>query len=495
MRRALRAERWSLGLHWLVAGLAAGIVVAVYVVYSSNVRGPGFPLDDAWIHQTYARNLAHGLGWVYQRGQPSGGSTSPLWTILLAAGQFFRFSPVLWVSVLGVAALAAAAVGASAWIVSGLGQPTQFARWAGLALLLEWHLVWAALSGMETLLAALLPLVYFWMTSDSKGGPIILGLVVGLGIWIRPDLLSLSVAAAWLWWFSARQWGRTVRWLLLFGAGLAIAALPYLLLQAALAGRPWPSTLYAKQAEYAVLRQAPLATRYFGQLAAPFVGGLLLLTPGIALWAVDVFRRRAWLELAPIVWVLTYVGAFAVRLPVSYQHGRYSMPVIPVLFVLGIVGFRRAIRAMQQQSWAWVLSRAWSASLVLVTVVFLGIGARAYAQDVAIIQTEMVRTADWLRENTGANALIAAHDIGAIGYFADRRILDLAGLVSPGVIPILRDETALAVVIEKQDADYLVTFPSWYPSLVQGRAAVYSTDAPFAPVLGAENMTVYRWGD
>jgi arabinofuranosyltransferase len=495
MTRFLRAERWSRHGYWLLAGLAAGIVIAVFLVVSSRLRGPGFPLDDAWIHETYARNLARGLGWVFQRGQPSGGSTSPLWTLLLVPGRVVMLPPVVWVSILGVASMAAAAVVTSKWLAAGFGASAGFARWAGLALVLEWHLVWAALSGMETLLAALLPLVYFGLAADGGRRPLALGMVVGFGIWIRPDLLSLTVAVVWLWWFSFRKSGRALRWLLTFGAGLAIAAVPYLLLQEALAGRPWPSTFYAKQAEYAALRQLPLATRFLGQLTAPLIGGLVLLVPGVVLWVVDVLRRRAWPSLAPFVWVLTYAAAFALRLPVSYQHGRYSMPMIPVLFVLGVVGLREGLRATSDQRWAWVLSRAWAASTLLVALAFLGIGARAYAQDVAIIETEMVQTANWLSENTATSALIAAHDIGAIGYYANRRIVDLAGLVSPEVIPVLRDEAALKVVLDDSDADYLVTFPSWYPQLTRGHKVVYRTDAPYAPEAGGDNMAVYQWGN
>lgn len=494
MRDFFKDGAWPTTIRWSMAGLLAGIVVLGYLAVSARVRGPGFPLDDAWIHQTYARNLARGLGWVYQQGQPSGGSTSPLWTILLVPGQIFGFAPVIWVSLLGVAGLAASAITASNWMATGFGLPARFANVAGLALLLEWHLVWAALSGMETLLAALLPLVFFWLAADRSRGPFVLGLVIGVGVWIRPDLLSLGVAAAWLWAFGQLPAKRSLRWLLVLGAGLTLTALPYLLLQEGLAGRPWPSTLYAKQAEYAALRQVPLAARLFGQLAPPLIGALILLTPGIAWWALDVLRRRDWAELAPLIWVLTYAGAFALRLPVEYQHGRYSMPLIPVLFVLGMIGFHRGLSLRRQQRWVWVLTRAWAASLALVAAAFLAIGARAYSQDVAIIETEMVQTAQWLRQNTESDALVAAHDIGAIGYFADRRILDMAGLVSPEALPVLRDEVGLAALLDARGADYLVTFPSWYPHLVKGREPVYSTDATFSPQAGGDNMAVYRWG-
>jgi hypothetical protein len=105
----------------------------------------------------------------------------------------------------------------------------------------------------------------------------------------------------------------------------------------------------------------------------------------------------------------------------------------------------------------------------------------------------MVATAHWVARNTDQDALIAAHDIGALGYFAGRRLLDLAGLVSPEVIPFIRDEARLAAYLDERQADYLVTFPGWYPALVAGANPVYRSTGNASPAQGGENMVVYRW--
>ena len=131
--------------------------------------------------------------------------------------------------------------------------------------------------------------------------------------------------------------------------------------------------------------------------------------------------------------------------------------------------------------------------MALVCFLFWIRGADAYAKDVAVIETEMVAASKWISANTGADELIAAHDIGALGYFAERRILDLAGLITADVIPIMRDETALEVFVDEQGADYLMTFPGWYPHLTDGRSIIYSTRGTVSPSIGGENMTVYRW--
>ena len=38
------------------------------------------------------------------------------------------------------------------------------------------------------------------------------------------------------------------------------------------------------------------------------------------------------------------------------------------------------------------------------------------------------------------NAIVAAHDIGALGYLDDHQLVDLAGLITPEVIPFMLDE-------------------------------------------------------
>ncbi|MCX6072502.1 MAG: hypothetical protein NTU91_16895 [Chloroflexi bacterium] len=111
----------------------------------------------------------------------------------------------------------------------------------------------------------------------------------------------------------------------------------------------------------------------------------------------------------------------------------------------------------------------------------------------AIIQTEMVAAAKWIASHTDSNDLIAVHDIGAVGYFSDRTLIDLAGLVSPEVIPFLRDETRLAEYLAAREADYLMTFPGWYPKLVEGRTPAFQSHAPYSPAAGGENMAVYPW--
>jgi len=89
--------------------------------------------------------------------------------------------------------------------------------------------------------------------------------------------------------------------------------------------------------------------------------------------------------------------------------------------------------------------------------------------------------------------VIAAHDIGALGYFDHHALIDLAGLVSPEVVPFIRDEARLAEFLDQREAQYLIAFPHLYPRLTASSKPVYSSGGPHAPATGAGNMTVYCW--
>lgn len=95
--------------------------------------------------------------------------------------------------------------------------------------------------------------------------------------------------------------------------------------------------------------------------------------------------------------------------------------------------------------------------------------------------------------NTDNEALIAAHDIGALGYFGQRNIIDLAGLITPEVVPFIRDEKQLAGYLDQKKVDYLICFPDWYPMLATMGTPVYDSNGVFSPKAGGENMIVYLW--
>ena len=63
-----------------------GLVLPALLVLANMARVRSFTIDDSFISYRYARNLARGLGLVYNAGERIEGYTNFLFTVLLAGG-------------------------------------------------------------------------------------------------------------------------------------------------------------------------------------------------------------------------------------------------------------------------------------------------------------------------------------------------------------------------------------------------------------------------
>src|ERR1043165_6973286 len=250
MRRSSITLNWRID-PWVIIALAALIAVLFYLITSALIFQIGFPLDDAWIHQTYARNLAEHAEWAFRLGERSAGSTAPLWTVLLSLGFLVGLSPYVWTYLLGWAILTLLAVYAE--YVARQLVPLYKSRipWVGLFFVFAWHLTWAAVSGMETLLHGLIIFVVLSMLISHTPRYLTLGLLTGLSIWVRPDGLTLLGPILFVALLSENTWRLRAEAALKTLIGFGSLFLPYLLFNLALSGNPMPNTFYAKQAEFA----------------------------------------------------------------------------------------------------------------------------------------------------------------------------------------------------------------------------------------------------
>jgi hypothetical protein len=497
--------------------IAAGLGLALFLGLSAR-NGSGFPLDDAWIHQTYARNLARNGRLEFIPGTSSAGSTAPLWTILLALGYLLHLPYLLWAYLLGGLSLIWLAwSGMQLWRT--LWPALRDRDWlVGIVLVLTWPLLWAATSGMETLFFAAmgLQLAAWYAQTVGKATPswhqiVRLGFFAGLLILIRPDGLGLLLLIALGLLLLPAPASHRLKRGGLFVITAVLPLIPYFLFNFWTSGTLWPNTLYAKQVEYAVALAQPFLGR-FTQLLYLSLGGSatgwkgissahLLLLPGLlfAGWQSiqkDWSARRLY-YLLPLLWASGHVFLYAWRLPVTFQHGRYLLPIIPIWVIYGISGWVLLLLYNSSESprTLWLGQQVARLSFIIIMLFFLLQGAVAYATEVAIIEGEMVTVAHWLAGNTPSDALIASHDIGAIGYFAERPLLDLAGLISPEVIPLLENESALTQYILNSDARYLVTAPGWPYSQIANNATTklrYTTNFFITREQGLNNMAVYQ---
>lgn len=460
--------------------LLSSILVIAYVL----TAGGGFPLDDSWIHQVYGRNLATTGRWEFISGVPSAGSTSPLYTVLLAAGYLIGVPYLLWTHLLGTLALAAAgmiAVRLTERLITLLEpeprMPTLLPIFAGLSVIVSWHMVWAAVSGMETMLICTftLALLYTALLEHSPQRTLIYGGLFGalaaLAAATRPEsilltgLIGLGVLIA----RPQGTWRSVIVWSIGAALGFAVLIAPYLLLNLQLTGGLLPNTAAAKQAMAAPTRILfTFPQRFLQMLYSLIAGGQLLLASGMLFFAWRFARalrqnRRAVFGLVPLIWAVGLTALYAERLFAPQQHGRYIIPILPLMLVTGVIGTFWLMRVGRRNRIGRVLSRSLALTALFVFIAYAVIGATVYRADVQIIQQEQVASALWIGQHLPPNALIGIHDIGAVGYFAPRPMLDVAGLITPEVIPIIHDVDALWALLRERGAQYFMGFPDQIP--------------------------------
>ncbi|MEM6283280.1 MAG: hypothetical protein AAF787_13885, partial [Chloroflexota bacterium] len=197
----------------------------------------------------------------------------------------------------------------------------------------------------------------------------------------------------------------------------------------------------------------------------------------------------------PLGWAFALIVLYAMRLPFWEQHGRYVIPAVPGVMLTGLVGSLWLLEAARR-SLVWrVLTRvAVVGAGAVIVVMALVLSPGIYARDVTIIDQEMVTSALWIADNVPDGVPMAIHDIGAVAYYAPRPILDIAGLVSPNVVPIVNDADALWSLMQAENMQLLMAFPDQIPGddpTDPRLCEVFNTGGTAAIDAGGANMVIY----
>jgi len=422
----------------------------------------GYLTDDTFIHLQFAKNLIGGRGFAFNAGEPTYGSTSPLWVLLLAGvGRFVpgagatpadvaRMPEIAWVA----KACGAVFLALSLLLLARLGRTLGWRPASALALpaLLAAH-AWSArwaISGMETPLAVFLVVLALGAVAraaiEGRGG-FLAGLFLGLATLARPEcwiLAALGVGAVAL----AAEEGRGKRTLAAL-AGVAAGAGPWLVDAWLLFHRLLPNTSAAKAGAPFVPGLMISALRASLRIlistdAIPIalaVVAMALAGPGL-LRSLPRGRRAFWLMAG--AWPLLLVAGLAAG---GVQViSRYLLPAVPSLLLLGVASLQWAsgrLGARRQVLAVVLLVALYAAPNAYLTLRYSAPHARRHT---AGLRSSLATFGLWARGHTPPKTVIATPDIGAFGYYSDRPVLDLFGLVTPAMAPIAVREGYDAIV-------------------------------------------------
>lgn len=435
-------------LAWLLC-LACCVPHLIKWAYYANY--PGF--DDAFIHLRVAENLAHGKGWGVNAFEPINVSSSPLFTLLLAAGVRLGL-PHLGFGMLLSMAATSAAVGIAFVIVGMAVSRWSLALPAALIFAINLHLWRWNGTVMEPTIACVLLggalAVLSWARRGEAWRFAAFGAVTALAFLARFEL-ALLMPAAWLaLWCSSesrdRELPRLVRRSLAAAAGFAPIALAWFAFCLTTFGTIVPTTFVSKASSLSVTNWVTLRSTLI--VLGTSLGLPLLIA---ALTSARTARQRGrasirslWDPFLP-AWFFAILCAtfYVVSMPEFQSPGRYLLPAVYALCI-AIAG----VSAVAIDRYGIVLSRAFLTGAGTVQIVgMLVLHHVSVAPVLAAFHENYWRASRQAAESlartaTSGEPVFALSDMGMLAYYSqDRyRVVDAAALAAPWLAGLPLDE-------------------------------------------------------
>lgn len=455
-----RATPWDVIMNrrMLRAGLVVvGVLVVCLPALYFHVSGDIWPEDDAYITYRYVQNACAGKGLVYNAGERVFGSSSPLFAVGLwglkgllpsvdIATLAVRFNVVPFLLSAFLLILLARCL-TQAWVPACL---------AGGMLLLNPFMLEVSLGGMES----------FWFVAFVLAA-LVLGVrgrltaafaLAGVATLTRPEGVLCAAALAALLPWRRGPWRPLMRGGAAYAAVLLLWGIPATLYY----GSPIPHSLIAKSRPLYPLTAGTALREMLVLFRSWAVGDRPVSLPWLRS-AVALLPATASLAGLGVAWRRRHrVAAFAI-LPLALFFGFYAVsnPMIfpwywPNLYVPGLLTLAVGLAMLWQQCRAR-LPRSIVVICLLLVAVFpltrwqlLSVARKQRGPGVTGLgfvapdrQASVVRilpywiVGQWLSDRYPASTVIAAPEIGALGYAFHGKILDVCGLVSPAAIPYL----------------------------------------------------------
>jgi hypothetical protein len=432
------------------------IVLLFYGTASLHFR---YTPDDTYIYLQFAKNVTEGNGISFNRGEPSYGITSPLWMFIIALGGKMGVDVY-------VAAKAMDLVFASIALLAVYLLAFEIIRDVGVALsatvafsVNAWFLRWSG-SGMETSLSVLLTLatILFCLRNEYFMSVVFAGLLT----LTRPEgalLVGVIVADLLVNSLDKRRGVKMILSLLLI---YTVLILPWLLYASATFGTPIPNTALAKAGLSFSMRDilSTLGDAARTLAAADGVALVVLLSAGV-LMALRLRSgtaeerepgRNAYISRQSLPGVLWVAGLLLLYV-VSGTNvvSRYLLMTSPLITIYAFFFLYELLSLSPWRRYASAGVIALTALIMLQNQFFyhryVYPGIEAFEEG---MESCLIPIGRWIDASTPRGSTILTGDIGAIGYFSDRRVCDAAGLVSPSFLPLIHQGIEPYQIIERK---------------------------------------------
>lgn len=407
--------------------------------------------DDTYIYLQYARNVIQHHEVSFNAGEPTYGITSPLWLAMISiagwcGADLYSAAKTLdaVIALLALLALYRAQVALTGDHGIALVTAAVFSSHI-------WFLRWAA-SGMETSLATLLTILTIHALVTRRY--YLFGAYSALLTLTRPEAAGLA-AVCLIAVLCLKDHG-TVRLkvLLMVSAEFLAIFLPWIVYAYREFGTVVPNTALAKSAMQFSWDGAVSTAVDFGRTLGVSDGLevliLLVATVMYVLWRNRFSNVHEHLDAefsalpkamqsfaVPFLWIaslpIIYIGTSA------NVVSRYLMLISPLIVLLAFAMPYALLKFKPgRRHFEFVIPSIAAILLTYQVVVFETQVRRPLTIFSEGMNNCFIYIGRWLNQNTPGDASVLVGDVGAIGYYSERRICDAAGLVSPELLRFSR---------------------------------------------------------
>jgi Dolichyl-phosphate-mannose-protein mannosyltransferase len=431
---------------WLLLLIGIGLLTSLPFW---NLKG-----DDVFITFRYVENLVEHGQLAYNLGEPTYGFTSPVW--LGIQSLFFLIVRNIFISSWVACFLSFIGCIVSLWLLAGqmIGSP-RLRFFAVLVVLVDpWFMRWA-FAGQEITFKTAISALMIWLTvvllkrqAPPKLTTLLLaGFVFSLGFLTRPEigLLILVCLIAFL-------YKRQVRSALVIGLVVFVLYGSWMIYCNTSFGEILPHTILVKT----ILLKNTLT---WGDKAASIITyslpryGAIVILPVAGLFLVVMFLLfrigktqtinlirsffRSPAVMLSLIWVACVSAGYLVT--GAYMVSMYTLlfsPFLPLLLFAMVEMVARDFPRFQ-------LNRLVAAALLWAVIYCTGlltfgrlgnfswmVSSRYSAGD----DIRYIQYAEWVNANLPEDARIATYELGIVGFYGNRYMIDLAGIATPGMI-------------------------------------------------------------
>lgn len=496
--------------HILTIILLYIVVQAAYLITEYNIAGGRFgaPLDDVWIHFRFAENFAHGFFYQYNPGEPTPGTTSPLWVIILSIPFLFSQNLILPYALFVSSLLFLLALIQLYKLCIKLGFDGMYSLLVTLLTLSAGRLLWSSLSGMEITLFVLLSIMIFSNHLKEIGSEkltLLNGLLLGIAANTRPETYLL----AGLYYLTSlillrKNFKENIGKLILSAIIFTALLLPYPIFSYLHTGGFLPNTY---EGQVGSAKYLPNFT-FIIESAKIFIKDNFLI---FILWLVSasyfiytlIKRKVDRIFLLINLWVILLPLVSSFIAPNWRHHGRYLIPLIPFINIIAIYILRKIYKYYQAGKLSrFTLIRKISIALILIASINSAVlFASVLGWNVQNINDQQGKIAEWLNTNLPDEKAFGMNDIGIITFKTKKYVVDMAGLVTPEVFKFQKfsyenGTKELFRFLKAKEVNYIIIYPDWFEFIMANYSRaftqVYSQKLQKNTICGGIEMFVYK---